>query len=292
MAKKRTDWTVLSMLEWATEYFESKGVNNPRLSIEWLLAHELDKKRLDLYLIFDKPLSSEVLENLRPLIKRRSNHEPLQYIIGETDFYGLPFKVQPGVLIPRQETEQLIELVLNEYSQNTSKKLLDIGTGSGCIPVTIKKKRNNWDISAFDVSVDALDIARENATLNNVEIDFYKDDLLNPSITMEKGNFDIIISNPPYILNSEKNSIDEEVKNFEPEIALFTSSIKNVYGAIEQIASKLLTKSGLLTLEINEQFGAEILGIFPAENWDATLLKDYAKKDRFLVAKKMNSDDF
>src|SRR6056297_348266 len=114
MANTPSVWTVLSMLEWATDFFEEKDINSPRFSIEWLLAHVLDVKRLDLYLMYDRPLSSEELDTLRPLVKRRSQHEPLQYITGETDFHNVKIKVKPGVLIPRQETEQLVDLILKE----------------------------------------------------------------------------------------------------------------------------------------------------------------------------------
>lgn len=157
MSQNSTDWTVLKILEWATSYFEEKGIRNPRLSIEWLLAYVLNKKRLDLYLIYDRPLTRDDLNNLRPLIKRRANHEPLQYITGETNFYGYKIQVMPGVLIPRPETEELVEWVLEKTDENSQISLIDIGTGSGCIPIAVKKERPNWSISAFDVSPDAID---------------------------------------------------------------------------------------------------------------------------------------
>ncbi len=287
MGKAQSDWTVLSMLEWATGYFEDKEVRNPRLSIEWLLAHVLEKKRLDLYLIFDKPLSIDELNKIRPLVKRRATHEPLQYITGETEFFGFPFSVKPGVLIPRQETEQLVELVLNTAKKTNNQRVLDIGTGSGCIPITLKKINADWNVSAIDISEDALEIAIENAQLNETEIDFSLNDVFNPNFKALQPEYDIIVSNPPYVLDSERETLDLEVKNYEPSLALFTQSTQKIYGAIEQFARKLLNQNGFLALEINERFGTETERIFSEKNWNVSILKDYSQKDRFVLAKKV-----
>jgi release factor glutamine methyltransferase len=286
MSKPSTDWTVLKMLEWATSYFEEKEIPNPRFSIEWILAHALEVKRLDLYLIFDRPLKQEELDLIRPLVKRRATHEPLQYITGETDFFGCNIKVKPGVLIPRPETEELIEGVLENHSGSESHTVLDIGTGSGCIPIALKKNRPGWIIRAIDVFKEAIDIARQNSDFNNVEINFSIDDIYSPSQSLLLEDYDIIISNPPYVLESESTTLDREVKDFEPSLALFTSSTNKIYSAIEKFASNSLRKNGLLALEINERFGEETLQIFDQDCWDASILKDYAGKDRFLFAKK------
>ena len=280
------EWTVLSMLEWATDYFTEKGIPQSRLSIEWLLAHVLDVKRLDLYLMYDRPLSLEQLSVLRPLVKRRATHEPLQYIVGETDFLNATIKVRPGVLIPRPETEQLVELVLNAFSNESTLKILDIGTGSGCIPISIKQERPNWDISAIDISQEAIEIARENAHLNNVDVAFKEADLFTPE-TLGVTSFDIIVSNPPYILEEERNSLDNEVVNFEPGEALFCSSTESMYSTIRDLAAQKLSEKGMLFLELHEKYSSEVLSLFSNPHWNAKLAFDYSNKPRFLIAKKM-----
>lgn len=279
-------WTVLSMLEWATSYFDDKDLTNSRFSIEWLLAHVLDVRRLDLYLLYDRPLTEQELSELRPLVKRRAAHEPLQYITGETDFFNAKIKVRPGVLIPRPETEQLVELALEECSDTESVSVLDIGTGSGCIAVALKKSRPEWNIKAIDITPEALAIAKENAEYNETDVLFFKDDIFSPSQVLLSDSYNLIVSNPPYILPQERDGLDREVKDHEPSEALFCSSTAEMYGAIEHLASNCLTENGLLLVEIHEEYGSEVMAIFESNKWQAKLIQDYGKKDRFLLAKK------
>ncbi|MEX0609731.1 MAG: peptide chain release factor N(5)-glutamine methyltransferase [Balneolaceae bacterium] len=284
MPKVPSVWTVLSMLEWATEFFAEKEVKSPRLSIEWLLAYVLSAKRLDLYLAYDRPLSTEELADLKPLIKRRALHEPLQYITGETDFHQVKMKVEPGVLIPRQETEQLVELILQNHKEESALKVLDIGTGSGCIPIALKNSRTKWEVFATDVSSEALGIARQNAELNKTDVNFAEDDIFTPQAFPKEMKFDLIISNPPYILPAEKEGLDKEVKLYEPELALFCSSTEKMYGAIEQFSANHLSKNGNVYLELHENYAHEVKAIFESKNWKASLIQDYSEKARFLSA--------
>lgn len=286
MNKPPDHWTVLSMLKWATTYFKEKGIRNPRYSIEWLLAFVLDKKRLDLYLVYDRPITKKELSQLKPLVQRRAVHEPLQYITGETDFFGTKITVKPGVLIPRMETEQLMEIVLDKTTALESPNVLDIGTGSGCIPIALKNARPLWNLFATDISEEALSIAQQNATLNGTDITFAKDDIYSPSFPSEKILFDVIISNPPYILKDEHETLDKEVREFEPELALFCDSTKNMYGAIQKFSTSFLNKNGLLFLELHENHADEVAKLFTQTGWSTTIQKDYDKRDRFLVAKK------
>ncbi len=272
------------MLEWTTNYFEQKGVKSPRLSIEWLLAFVLQKKRLDLYLCFDRPLTSEELEKLRPLVKRRSQHEPLQYIIGETDFFNVVISVNKHVLIPRQETEQLVQRILNEHSGSQPLNVLDIGTGSGCIPISLKAENPEWNITATDISTEALALATSNAEKNNTDITFIHQDLFNPNFENLEAPFDIIISNPPYILKEEESSLDEEVKSFEPHLALFCESTQNIFAALEDYCSKFLAKDGKSYFEIHEREAAHTAQVFSEKGWNFEIIKDYDLKDRFLIA--------
>lgn len=283
MSHTRDEWTVLSMLKRTTSYFEEKKVNSPRLSIEWLLAYVLDVKRLDLYLKYDRPLSVEELDVLRPLVKRRANHEPLQYITGETDFYNCRIKVNPNVLIPRQETEQLVELIRKNHEHSEGLNVLDIGTGSGCIPISLKKEFESWKVSAFDVSEEAVELAKENGQVNNVSVDFFKHDLFELLNEREETKFDIIISNPPYILFEEKESLDYEVKNFEPHLALFCESTEKMYGAIEKFCSIYLSKHGVLYLEIHENYSRDVESIFHKQKWVVKPIRDLEEKSRFLI---------
>jgi len=286
MSHTLNEWTVLSMLEWATSYFEEKEVKSPRLSIEWLLAYILDIKRLDLYLKYDRPLSVDELNALRPFVKRRANHEPLQYITGEADFYNCTLAVNQSVLIPRQETEQLVDLICKNHKHAEDLKVLDIGTGSGCIPIAIKKEFNFWDVSGFDVSDEALELAKENAVFNDVSVKFFKHSLFNLLDDYKNAEFDLIISNPPYILFEEEDTLDDEVKNFEPHLALFCENTQKMYGAIEGFCSKHLAEDGILYLEVHENYSEEVVTLFNQRNWSAKSIKDLDGKSRFLTIQK------
>lgn len=277
-------WTVLSMLEWATEYFEEKSVQNPRLSIEWLLAHVLKINRLDLYLKFDRPLSSAELNQLRPLVKRRSAHEPLQHLTGSTDFLNCTIRVNSDVLIPRPETEQLVELILNQHSNSDPINLLDIGTGSGCIPISIKKARSNWSCTGVDISSEALKLSKQNAELNEVDVNFAEADLntLTENSTISEQSWDIIVSNPPYITHPEKSEMDPQVLNYEPEQALFHDDPLILYRKICEFASLSGAK---LFLECNDKFADKIRDTSALFYQQAELLQDYDGNDRFVIAK-------
>lgn len=286
MPNTRNEWTVLSMLEWATSYFDEKGVKSSRLSIEWLLAYVLNIKRLDLYLKYDRPLTSDELAELRPLVKRRAGHEPLQYITGEAEFFNSILKVNSEVLIPRQETEQLVQLICEENKGTGAISVLDIGTGSGCIPISLKKEFKSWNVFGIDISDGALSLAKENASINEVEVHFLKHDLFDPDLHLTENKFDIIISNPPYILQEEKNGLDKEVKDFEPHLALFCKSTIEMFSSIENFCAKNLKKNGVIYLEIHEDYSGEVLDIFIAQNWNARTVQDLDKKDRFVVAQR------
>lgn len=278
-------WTVLSMLEWATGFFEKKGVDSPRMSVEWLLADTLNIRRLDLYLQFDRPLSDKELDQLRPLIKRRALHEPLQHITGNTDFLGCTISVNPHVLIPRPETEQLVELVLDHFSENPEKplRLLDIGTGSGCIPISIKKMRPSWSCTGIDISERALETARLNASSNEAEVNFLHCDLLeiDTCSDVSSSEWDIIISNPPYITHPERNSMEKQVTEYEPEMALFHDDPNLLYKTIAGFAE---AKKSALFFECNARFASEILTTVKENFPAAKLLNDYGGKGRFIVA--------
>lgn len=284
MSTKVEEWTVLSMLEWATDFFKKKNIPDPRHSIEWLLAETLDVKRLDLYLKFDRPLSPTELDTLRPLVKRRAQHEPLQYIVGFTDFMNARISVNEHVLIPRIETEQLVEIILNEHPASDELSVLDIGTGSGCIPIALKMERPEWQLSGIDISSNALDVARGNALQNEVEVSFSEGDILSTDSIDVPTPIDIIVSNPPYITPGEKDSLEPQVKDYEPSEALFFDDIESIYQSIISFADQNLSDTGQLYLELHEGYSQEILLLFDENCWSASIQKDYDKKPRFIVA--------
>jgi len=286
MSAKVEEWTVLSMLEWATDFFKKKDIPDPRHSIEWLLAETLDIKRLDLYLKYDRPLSSDELDTLRPMVKRRAQHEPLQYIVGFTDFMNARISVDENVLIPRLETEQLVEIILDEHPSEDSLSLLDIGTGSGCIPIAIKMERPQWSVHGIDISEQALEVARTNAEQNETDIAFRHGDILSPESFSVKSPLDIIVSNPPYVKPDEEELLEPQVKEYEPSEALFFEDLEKMYGSIIRYAQKNLSQKGTLYLELHEQYSSEILDLFDRNNWSAQLQKDYDKKPRFIIAKR------
>lgn len=274
------------MLKWATDFFDEKGIPNPRHSIEWLLAETLNIKRLDLYLKYDRPLSPDELNTLRPMVKRRAQHEPLQYIVGYTDFMNARISVDEHVLIPRLETEQLVEIILDTHPSGQPLSLLDIGTGSGCIPIAIKMERPEWSIRGIDISADALEVARENAIQNEVEVPFDTGNILSADSISVEGSLDIIVSNPPYVKPDEEDLLEPQVKEYEPSEALFFDDLETMYSSIINFAQQHLSQEGALYLELHEKYSSEILDLFDRNSWSAQLQKDYDKKPRFIVAKR------
>ena len=285
MSSTNRDWTVLRMLEWATDYFEKKKIPDPRHSIEWLLAYVLDIKRLDLYLKFDRPLGRKELDQLRKLVKRRAAHEPLQYIVGHTDFMNCRIDVNPSVLIPRIETEQLVEHLLERTSdrKNTPINLLDIGTGSGCIPISIKKENPGWNCCGIDISIEALKVAAQNSVSNDVEVNFFEGDLFNldDHKKINEIPWDIIISNPPYIHPDEKPEINKQVLDYEPSEALFVDDPMSVYKSILSFSKK---QNADLFLECNDKTAEEVKHEAEELFGSVELLKDLDKNPRFIVA--------
>ena len=203
-------------------------------------------------------ISSTDFEKIKSVISRLKNFEPIQYILGETEFYGLKLKVDTSVLIPRPETEELVQWLLkSDLPENST--ILDIGTGSGCIALAIKSRLKNAEVSGIDISENALEVARLNATKNNLDVDFFQADILKWEES-EWKKFDVVVSNPPYIRESEKLLMHGNVLNYEPEKALFVPDSEPLvfYSAISFFAKKHLSDNGMLFLEINENLGSEM----------------------------------
>ncbi|HUU41545.1 MAG TPA: peptide chain release factor N(5)-glutamine methyltransferase, partial [Desulfatiglandales bacterium] len=224
MIQKR--WAIREILHTTTDLLKDKGIESPRLCAEVLLSHQLKKNRLGLYLSFDQPLSIHEISGYRSLIKRRLKKEPLQYITGNQEFWSLDFLVGPAVLIPRQETELLVEEAVKLKEKNLlddchQPRILDLGTGSGAIAISLAKEIENAIIWASDISFDALAIATANAKRHKLEkrIRFCQGDLFQP-FSNSSNSFDIIISNPPYISSEKLKMLPEEIRDYEPGIDL------------------------------------------------------------------------
>lgn len=232
-------------------------------------------------------LSESELLLFHQALKRLLKNEPVQHITGKVEFYSLAFKVNKHVLIPRPETEELVDLVINECSG--SETILDIGTGTGCIPISLKKQLKNTIVYGVDVSADALAIATDNAALNSTEVTFVKEDVLQMSSIENsiKKEFDVIISNPPYITNSEKRLMNENVLTFEPHIALFIDDDEPLlfYDKIGHLAYDNLSSGGKLYFEINEHYGNQTMKLLKSIGFsDIRILKDLQNKDRIVSA--------
>lgn len=216
-------------------------------------------------------------------IDRLKKHEPIQYILGETEFDGLKFKVTPAVLIPRLETEELVEWIIRDYSSNGKIKILDVGTGSGCISISLKKRLKNADVFALDISVDALNLAEENAISNDADVHFVQTDILRMDRLDEK--YDVIVSNPPYVLASDSRNMERSVLDYEPNIALFVSDEEPLlfYRKIAELAKNHLTEEGNLYFEIHQAQGDHVVQLLQSTGFrEITLRKDLSGNDRMI----------
>jgi release factor glutamine methyltransferase len=261
---------------------ELLGITQQREVISWayiVIQDLLGYNRSDCIIHADKEITTEISDDIKQIIEDLKKQKPLQYILGKADFYGLKFKVNKHTLIPRPETEELVDWIL----RGDFNSALDIGTGSGCIAIALAK-HSKATISAIDVSEMALKVAKGNAAINEVEIDFIQQDVLQAH-SLQK--VDVIVSNPPYVLASEKQKIKANVLQYEPHLALFTLDKEPLlfYKKIGNLAAKSLNGGGKLYFEINEQYGAEILEMLNKIGFvDIALKKDINDKDRMIRA--------
>jgi release factor glutamine methyltransferase len=281
--------TVLESINLSSEYLKNKGIESPRINAELLLAHILNCKRLNLYLSFEKPLTEEELQKYRELLRRRSKFEPLQYIIGKVEFYGIDFKVNPSVLIPRQETEILVETIIGQYDKHDTLRILDIGTGSGNIAISLAKNLDSSVITALDISEDALNIAYENALLNSVNdrTEFIRFDFLKEEF--KRNEFDVVVSNPPYIALEEFETLSPELKEYEPKVALtdYNSGFL-FYEIISDKSNHLLKPGGKLFFEVGKGQASKVTEIMTKNNFqNINVTKDYLNIERVVSGEKI-----
>jgi release factor glutamine methyltransferase len=237
----------------------------------------------------DRINQSEIIK-IYDVVNELKTHKPIQYILGKSEFYHLPFQVNQHTLIPRPETEELVDMIIKDFSKLykvSNAKIIDIGTGSGCIPIALKKHFSFADISGVDISESALEIAIKNAHLNSVEVDFFKLDILDSAISLTSG-YDVIVSNPPYVLSSEM--LDARVHDFEPHLALYVENNDPIlfYKKIIDFCDKSLNSKGLLYFELNPLRAEEVKNYADTSNLFifTELIADMSGKTRFLKAQK------
>ncbi|MCF8110943.1 MAG: peptide chain release factor N(5)-glutamine methyltransferase [Desulfobacteraceae bacterium] len=290
--QKPQTWTVLDALQWTAGFFHSRNIDSPRLTAELLLAEVMGVGRIDLYIRHDQPLSEAELASYREMIRRRVKREPVAYILASTEFWGLPFSVTPGVLIPRPETEHLVEAALARLPQETTKKkrIIDLGTGSGAIVVSLAVERPGNVYFAVDKSWTALQVAKKNAGLNGAaeRICFFAGDWLD-AVNPAAPGFDIIVSNPPYVASDDIAGLQPEISRYEPRMAI--DGRKDGLEAIRLIvckASEYLVQEGFLLLEIGYDQKSAVEDLCRRQEVFGSIefIKDYAGHYRVAVLQK------
>lgn len=283
-------WTIKKLLDWTSNYLEDKGFSDPRLNAELLLCHALKyQERINLYLHFDKPLRQSELDTFKALLKRRLKHEPIQYILGEVEFMGLKFKVDKRVLIPRPETEVLVEAVIDFYNnyKKSPIRILDVGTGCANIAISVAKMCQNVEIVAIDASKPALEVAKENLQNHNLSSKIKLMFLNIFDDVSSLKNFDVVVSNPPYISKKELPNLSEEIRNYEPLIALTDGNDGlSYFRRIAEVSRSILDKMGWLFFEVAYDQSKMITGIL--ENYgyfNIEVLKDLSGNERVIKAR-------
>lgn len=274
--------TVLELISLSTDFLRNKGIPYPRKSSEELIADALGLSRVDLYLNYDRPIQEEELKKVREALKRSIQGEPWQYIRGFVEFYGCHIKVSQAVLIPRPETEILVDLVVKEIALKdlSQKKLLDLCAGSGCIGLALKKRFPELQVTLSEISEQAYQLILENSDINDLEVHVIKGDFFKP---FENKKFDFIVCNPPYISEKEYEMLDKSVKDFEPKGALCSGPTGlEFYERLAREVGTYLNPGGKLFLEIGYTQGPALKEIFTSPHFkNLNLRKDWAGHDRF-----------
>jgi release factor glutamine methyltransferase len=290
---KKRIWTVRELMKSAIEFLAEKGFDEARLNSELLLAHALHMERIQIYTSFDKPLDDREVAEFRSLFERRLKHEPLQYITGSTSFMGLQFGVNPSVLIPRPETETLIEEAVAACRKFPAEKrieILDIGTGSGNIAVAVVKFVKNAHVTTVDISEPALECARENARFHHVDdrIDFFQMDILQPIDIIKTKKYDFLLSNPPYVAQRDWEALQPEIVKYEPQNAVTDHADGlTFYKRIAGIASELLTEEGVVMVEVGYGQAGSVENIFAESGFKGiSIVKDMQNVPRVLCGQK------
>lgn len=283
-------WTIKQLLDWTTDFFSKSTIGNARLEAEVLLAEALDCQRIELYTRFDEQPPAQQLTEFRAWVKRRAAGEPVAYLAGYREFYSLRFNVDSNVLIPRPETEHLVVAAV-EFTKNLNNvpvRIIDVGTGSGCIAVTLATLIENCKIAATDISEPALEIAKLNAAQHEVnsKVHFFAGDLLD-ALPQGSNSVHLIVSNPPYIGRLEISTVDDQVRNHEPEIALFSGDHgTDIIERLINDAADFLLPDGALMFETSPIIMDRCVALVRNHQAyaDVRVIKDYGGHDRIVVA--------
>lgn len=251
---------------------------------EWALEYISGAPRIDRIMRANDSMTTDQIELWNQCGKELQDGKPIQYVIGFAWFLGKRFHVNQHVLIPRPETAELVEMIYNENKNRTNISIIDIGTGSGCIPVSLKLMMPSAKLTALDVSAEALNTAKANAAMHKSDIHFIQEDIFNIEKWKQLPTYDIIISNPPYIPTSEKNSLHANVRNFEPHLALFVSNDDplSFYKTISSLGKQKLNYNGLLYFETHHLYAQNVANLMAEYGFEATVLKDFFGKERFV----------
>ena len=272
MKKEQEIWTVLKVLDWTRGYLAERGVENARLETEWMLCASLGLDRVGLYVNHDKPLTTEELAAFRDMVARRAKREPLQYVLGSQEFMGLEIEVSPAVLIPRHDTETLVEEAVRRCPE--AKRVLDVGVGSGCVAIALAKALPRAEVFGVDTSGEALEMAGRNAVNNGVTIAFYRGSLFE---NLDGMRFDLVVSNPPYIPTGDIAGLQPEVRDYEPIAALDGGADGlDFYRSMIPLAPNYLNSRGWLLFEAGIYQSPRILEFFGKEKCYGEL---FAAKD-------------
>jgi release factor glutamine methyltransferase len=287
------EWTIKALLEWVDPYLKEKGVDAPRLCAELLICHVLKKERIQLYTEFDHIVPSAQLASLRSLVKRASDNEPVAYLVGKTEFYSLEMEVSPACLIPRPETELLVQHgieILRERSGTP--RVLDLCTGSGCVAVAIAKNVPEALVAATDVSAKALEVAGRNVARHGLDsrVQLREGNLFAPvDQAQDAGGFDLIVSNPPYVTDAEMSALDPNVREYEPSLALQAGPRGlDILEPLVAQAADFLTGQGVLMLEIGYRQGPDVSALLEAAERfkPARTIPDHQGHDRIIIAER------
>jgi len=289
-------WTIQKLLNWVTEYLTNKGVEAPRFSAELLLSHVLGLKRIELYTQFDKPVAAEQLDQLRDMVKRAGQNEPVAYLTGKTEFYSLELEITRDCMIPRPETELLVQRAVEFLRARDGVQFIcDLCTGSGCIAVAIAKNFSGARIIATDISDAALAVAAGNVQKHQLaeRITLLCGDLFEPLIRpLDVDKFDLIVCNPPYVSSAEYDNLDKNVKDYEPRLALHAGEDGlDIYRRIVEKIDQFLKPGAGLMLEIGYAQGPAVRELLEQTSAFAEIRieKDYHDNDRIVTARKVSS---
>ena len=285
MTQNKKIWRIIDILNWSTDYLNGKGISDAKIAVEWMLTDVLKCSRMELYLNYNQPLTKIELEKFRAYLLKCAKNEPVQQIIGKVDFYGFDFVVDKTVLVPRPETEILVENVIQKCKKYSDKKIniLDIGTGSGAIAIALAKHLPNAKVDALEYSAEAVGILQKNINFHNLgdRISIINEDVYE---YFPKQKYDVIVSNPPYISKDEFPKLDKNVKYYEPPMALTDNNDGlDFYRYFARVFHNWLTSNGWFALEIGNGQREKLEEIFEDYN-DLKFVKDYQGDDRVLIS--------